>query len=528
MTWPIILLLSASWLALFNQLRLVWEANEQYGYGWFVPLLAAVLLYKRGQSWEGVAPSRPPRWPGAFAAVAGVVLLLLLPVRVLEKANPDWRMLMWLHAGALVGLTLLALHAWRGRAAVRHFGFPVFFCLTAVAWPSRVDDWLTQNLMRQVAKVTVEVVGLFDVPAIPHGSTIEIANGSVGIDEACSGIRSFQTSIMLALLLGELLQVRFWRRVLLLGLGVVVALVANVGRTSFLTWCAGARGFDTMHAFHDGAGLAVVGVVLSGSVLFAWLLAPKLPPPGPVRGRVPSRPGGGSVCVCPAAWVLAACGWVAATEGLAWGWFHVGSAVSTPAPAWRLAWPSNETGFASSTLPARTVEMLGCTESRQGSWVDDQGNRWSCVYSYWPPDPKYALFVGGHNPEGCMTGGGRSFLQLAAPITIVTPAGAITFKHRLFREDSPLHQISHVFQGTWEPFVPSSGQRLFDDRSLRGRLRNALERRLVRGGITLELFLVGPPGAEEAAAAFRSLMPRLISTDVRPGPSPAGAPLSTL
>ena len=35
------------WCQLFYQLQVEWSANDQYGYGWFVPLLAAVLLWMR-------------------------------------------------------------------------------------------------------------------------------------------------------------------------------------------------------------------------------------------------------------------------------------------------------------------------------------------------------------------------------------------------------------------------------------------------------------------------------------------------
>jgi hypothetical protein len=49
----------------------------------------------------------------------------------------------------------------------------------------------------------VEVLGWLGIPAMAHGNVIEVATGMVGIDEACSGIRSFQSSLMISLFFGE-------------------------------------------------------------------------------------------------------------------------------------------------------------------------------------------------------------------------------------------------------------------------------------------------------------------------------------
>ena len=84
------------------------------------------------------------------------------------------------------------------------------------------------------------------------------------------------------------------------------------------------------------------------------------------------------------------------------------------------------------------------------------------------------------------------------------------FDHRLFEQK---HRLLHVFQGTWEPFVPPSGQRLFGDYSTKARIRNVLERRLIRSGITLELALTGPATEEEARKLFQQQLAQLIVSE---------------
>src|SRR5437879_2018761 len=83
------------WLTLFSHLRVDWAVNPQYNYGWVVPLLGLGFMWRR---WA----SRPaPGTVGQTAAIgliAGFLLLLLLPIRLIEEANPEWRFILWMHA----------------------------------------------------------------------------------------------------------------------------------------------------------------------------------------------------------------------------------------------------------------------------------------------------------------------------------------------------------------------------------------------------------------------------------------------
>src|SRR5207249_6726296 len=101
--------LAALWFILCRQLSNEWSVNEQYNYGWFVPFFALYLFWLR---WEDrPAPEVPNlksqirnnRAAAIIAVLVGLAaLLLLLPVRLFEIANPEWRPLAWLHTGSVV------------------------------------------------------------------------------------------------------------------------------------------------------------------------------------------------------------------------------------------------------------------------------------------------------------------------------------------------------------------------------------------------------------------------------------------
>jgi exosortase len=144
----------------------------------------------------------------------------------------------WLGGRRLLGITL----------------FPLLFFLTAVPWPAKISQPFQQNLMIGVAQVVSESLLWMNIPVTPEGAVLHLSRGTVGIVEACSGIRSLQSGLMIALAVGELLWISRVRRAVLVALAVFLALVSNFGRTLALCWIVEKNGSEAMHAAHDTAG----------------------------------------------------------------------------------------------------------------------------------------------------------------------------------------------------------------------------------------------------------------------------------
>ena len=87
--------------------------------------------------------------------------------------------------------------------------------------------------MRIVAHVAAETAMLLGIPAQVEGNLIRVSTGLVGVNEACSGIRSLQTSLMIGLLFGELKRLSVLRRVALVAGAVAIALFANFSAPFF-------------------------------------------------------------------------------------------------------------------------------------------------------------------------------------------------------------------------------------------------------------------------------------------------------
>ena len=329
--------LLAAWL--FHHLHFEWSINEQYNYGWAVPFLAAFLFYTRWPARPSPAPSRSR----LLNATSWAILALLLPVRLVEEANPDWRLLSWIFALAVVAYGLLALARTGGGAWVRHFAFPLCFVLVSVPWLVQVENVIVQGLTRAVAYVAVEIAGWIGIGAYQLGNVIQLHNGFVGVDEACSGVKTLQAAIMVALFLGELLRLSAGRRVVLVLLGCGWVFACNVGRATTLVVLAATRGLDALKQWHDGIGTAVLVLGMLGLMAIAWLLSSREEAASSVASSSGMRAADRGAKGPATLEALAAVAWLAAIFAGTELWYRWHEQRLIARPEWHARWPSEQT-----------------------------------------------------------------------------------------------------------------------------------------------------------------------------------------
>lgn len=267
--WVVFAFVGLIWLPALSRYSIEWNVNAQYHYGWSVPFLSAYLLFERFSSQPALQPPSL-RWP-VFLFMF-LCALPQLPLRVIGESNTDWRMISWAIGATAFGLTFSAFYLYGGRRWMLHFAFPILFLATGIPWPSSVENFFVQGMMRFNAQVAAEFVSICGVPALALGNVIQLPNGVLGVDEACSGIRSLQSTLMASLFLGELYRIKIFGRALLVAVGVGIAFFLNVVRTSFLTWQGAFNGIEATDQWHDAAGFTILGGVLVCLFIIAMFL----------------------------------------------------------------------------------------------------------------------------------------------------------------------------------------------------------------------------------------------------------------
>lgn len=451
--WQGPLMLLLLWIAAWAESAKVWKVDEAYQHGWSVPFLTAYLIWCRFQSsttplFSAPAPSRRCLLPG-FLAIA----LSYPPVWILRAANPDWRAIGI--ALALLALAATWLWLWQvgGKSAWSAFAWATAFAAVAVPWPTGLESWAAQVLMPLNASFALEGLHWLGVDAVRHGNVITLAAGRLGVDEACSGLRSLQGTLMLALFLGEWNGLSAPRRCLLLAGGIVLALVSNALRTITLALLAGMGGMAAVDRAHDPAGWIALGIN-AGVLLLAARPPQRTPTPlqnprhGAVLPQASAQPPPSSYSFGPAICMV---GLLLALP-LETLWYKLRSvptvvAVTRPVPP-----PSS--GFVPLPIAPRAVRILHFTHGWHIKWQPEGLVRAEAFYLHWNPGVAPPGLFNMHRPENCLSAAGFEWVAELPPVEVTHQGVLHQFRCLQFRDDRTL---VHVLQSdTGRTLIPNA------------------------------------------------------------------------
>jgi exosortase len=495
---------AALWLWLFFHLHVEWSLNPQYNYGWAVPFLALLMFWFRWQR----RPAPDPRIGDSSLAkwMAWVVLALLFPIRVVEEANPDWRLLSWLFALCVVGFSLLSLYRAAGRSWLKHFAFPICFPLAAVPWPVQLENAVVQAMMRAVAYVAVEIAGWFGVGAYQIGNVIQLRNGFVGVDEACSGVKTLQAGIMVALVLGELLQLRWNKRVALLLLGCGWVFVCNVFRATALVFVAANSGLDALARWHDLIGTAALLFGMAGMLGLAWLWK------GEPKNARPAAESSAAPGTFASQWMALA--WLAIVFAGTEIWYRSHERQLLERPPWKATWPAGNDSVEALPILESTRVILRYDDAKTAAWEEPRGVRWWSFFAHWKPQRAALQLVRSHSPEICLPAIGRTSRMARPDVNLRAGSVSLDFRSYEFEQNGrPLF----VFVCIQEDKRVASGPADTGEWNLRGRLRAAFQGKRNLGQRLLEVAVSGFDDFAQASEALAKTAEEIVRLEKTTG-----------
>jgi exosortase len=511
------------WFVLINHLRVEWAVNPQYSYGWAVPFLCLFLAWQKISEGRRQKAEVGKKFPLVFFCL---LALLYAPTRLVQEANPEWRLVSWALAVEVVGLTLLAIFFASGARGLARFAFPVGFFFVAVPWPTFLEMPLIQGLTRLDTVATTELLGWLGIPALPHGNVIEVATGMVGIDEACSGIRSFQATLMISLFLGELYRLDFSRRAILVLGGFALSFFFNLARMSLLVWVAARKGVAAIASWHDPAGVTIlVACFFALWALGEWLRARRQKAEGKnekAETLKTEKLKATSAVVkhfSVSAFQLSAfilLLWIVAVEISVEAWYRSHEARVPAAAQWTVDFPTNNPAFKELSLPPAARQILRYDEGRSAVWPEGDLT-WQAVFLRWQPGSTAVHLAQNHTPDVCLTAAGHTLKSIAAQEWLDVRGLRLPFSVNEVT-DPPSSNFGAA--GTPRPFFvfyclwdDRSGAQGFDTEFLTWGSRLAPVRAGLRnpGQRSLEIAVSGADGFGEAETAVRVELEKIIA-----------------
>jgi len=231
-----------------QSIEAIWRRAETFAHGYVVIPIVLWLVWRK----RDVLVTMPPKpfWPGLAAiAVFGFGWLLgrLAGVLGLEQF-------------ALLFMILAAMVTVMGLPIARTIAFPLAFLIFAVPFGVFLVPWL----MDHTANFTIAAVRASGVPVFREGNHFSIPSGRWSVVEACSGIRYLLASLMVGTLYAYLSYRSLRKRVLFIGVSIVVPIIAN--------WL---RAYMIVMLGHLSGNKIAVGVdhIIYGWVFFGLVIA---------------------------------------------------------------------------------------------------------------------------------------------------------------------------------------------------------------------------------------------------------------
>lgn len=235
-----------------------WYQDDDMGHGFFVPIVAAYIAWKRRE--ELANPS--PNWWGLVVVLWGALQLMVAALGAeLFLARTAFII-------SLAGVVLTL----GGVRWLRVLAFPLFLLCFMVPIPAIVYNQITfpmQLFASQVADFALSALG---IPVLREGNILELASQRLNVVEACSGIRSLLSLSFLSLVYGWFMDKKVWMRWVLLAATLPISILANASRVT-LTGIASEYDPDLASGvFHYLSGWVIFMVALMLLIGFHQLL----------------------------------------------------------------------------------------------------------------------------------------------------------------------------------------------------------------------------------------------------------------
>lgn len=238
-------LVVALYFQVFPDLASDWWNDSAFSYGMLIPPIAGYVAYLRRE--HTLALPAIPDWRGLGLTVAACLMFLV------GKLAAEF----YLQRISFVFLLAGLIWTFWGRRRVGTLSFPLVLLATMVPLPALVYNAAAAPLQLLSSTVATRLAQALGVTVYQDGNIIHLANASLGVAEACSGLHSLSALVVGSLLLGFLEGASVWRWALLSVISVPLAIVVNVVRVTGTALLADYRMELAMGFYHALSGWLV-------------------------------------------------------------------------------------------------------------------------------------------------------------------------------------------------------------------------------------------------------------------------------
>jgi exosortase len=243
-------LLIACYLPILIALAVQWNSDGDMGHGFFVPIVAAFIVWQRREEILAIQPE--PNWWGLALVVWGGLQLWLGTLAAELFVSRTSFVVTLIGAVWLLG----------GNRILLKLAFPLFLCFFMIPIPAVIYNSITFPLQLLASRLAEHALSFLSVPVLREGNVLVLPNQELSVVEACSGIRSLLSLTFLSLVYGYFFETRVWLRVVLFLSTVPIAIVANASRVTLTGVMSQVKPELAEGVFHSASGWVIFMVAL--------------------------------------------------------------------------------------------------------------------------------------------------------------------------------------------------------------------------------------------------------------------------
>ena len=197
-----------------------WYNDEDMGHGFFVPLVAGFIVWRRRHALAALKPETN-YW--------GLVLVLYGALQfMLGTLGAEVFLARTAFLISLVGVIWFLC----GTKILKLLAFPLILLPFMISIPAIIYARITLPLQLFASRVAEAILGMIGIPVLRDGNVLELASQKLSVVEACSGIRSLMALSFLALIYAYFFDRKVWMRWALLAATIPIAIAANAARVT--------------------------------------------------------------------------------------------------------------------------------------------------------------------------------------------------------------------------------------------------------------------------------------------------------
>ena len=221
-----------------------WSTNDNYSHGFFIPLISGYMIFAMRTELKNI--SLQPVNSGLLLLLAGLAQFYI------AKVGSEFFLQRTSLILVLLGLVLFLL----GKAMTRKLLLPIGYLLFMVPLPAIIWNKIAFPMQLYSSAITEKVIQMVGIPVFREGNVLHLAQTTLEVVDACSGLRSLTTMFALSAALAWFSGYETWKKWGLFLAAAPIAIFANIIRLTGTAGLASIYGEKVAQGFlHEFSGL---------------------------------------------------------------------------------------------------------------------------------------------------------------------------------------------------------------------------------------------------------------------------------